>query len=46
MEFSPSENFWGEISLKKDFYDNFLVYISSKGFQSGGFNIDGTLDGD
>ena len=29
IEFSPSENFWGgEISLKKDLYDNFLAYTS------------------
>ena len=48
IEFSPSENFWGgEISLKKDLYDNFLAYTSvARGFKAGGFNIDGTLDGD
>ena len=48
IEFSPSENFWGgEISLKKDFHDNFLAYTSvARGFKAGGFNIDGTLDGD
>ena len=48
IEFSPSENFWGgEISLNKDFYDNFLGYVSiARGFKAGGFNIDGTLDSD
>ena len=48
IEFSPLENFWGgEISLKKDLYDNFLAYTSvARGFKAGGFNIDGTLDGD
>ena len=48
IEFSPSENFWGgEISLNKDFYDNFLGYVSiARGFKAGGFNIDGSLDSD
>ena len=48
VKFSPSENLWGgRIALDRLIGADTLVYGSlSRGYKSGGFNTDGTLDPD